>query len=612
MPARETYAAQRVVDEARRHVEATGLVRVVTRILVHGRAVSAGRCTCCGSTSAMIEEERADIDLLIDADTGDRVLRSEAEDVSEYDRLAAGARPIDLPIRVSRAQLDVLLSDAPLIFVSGGSRAGKSHVAAWWLARRILLRGGRGRQFWILGPSVRTCFVSLGKLLLGREGEPPVLPLDEAGRPALAVRWPDSAKAHDLATVLLDGTVIDLRPLSRTGAEQIRGESLQDALLEEATAIRHLEHYVEAQARVSSAGGSLLASTTPDPPHFLEQTIAAAEREHAAADEEGRPARVVHWSLTRWDNPWLDPARIAEDEARLRETVGEAAVSRQVYGRWVVADGGRFWRHWDPAFVLPPREDSSLDRCTTVDGEPMIDVTERAAARFVGWSGDAGWFVRGLRAANLRWICGLDINRRPVSLMALKIWATASTLHDPGAWGVAVVGEVGRASVESIAAFADFAAVAAGGRFAGTLVYADPQHCHREKDLRHTATPSAGNESAVELARAGFDCRPAATRLASGAPTLGTIQAQRHVPASPSRGDSHELLQRLMYEGRFYVSPQCPRLLEALDKQQPRPGFNEPIKVANAASDRLSNALDGVRYAVWRLFGAPDGPTLRR
>ena len=189
----------------------------------------------------------------------------------------------------------------------------------------------------------------------------------------------------------------------------------------------------------------------------------------------------------------------------------------------------------------------------------MIDVTERAAARLVGWSGDAGWFVRGMRASNLRWICGLDVNRRPVSLMALKIWATAATLHDPAAWGVAVVGEVGRASVESIAAFSDFAAVAAGGRFAGTLVYADPQHCHREKDLRHAATPATGNESAVELAR-GFDCRPAATRLASGAPIPGQLQAQRHVPASPSRGDSHELLQRLMYERRFYVSPQCPRL----------------------------------------------------
>lgn len=612
MPARETYAAQRVVDEARRRVESTGLVLVRTTIHVHARRESPGTCPCCGSRTAEIAETIPDIALLIDADTGDRVLRSEASDVDAFDRLAADARVIDLPIRVSRAQLDVLLADSPLIFVSGGSRAGKSHVAAWWLARRLLLRGGRGRLFWILGPSVRTCWISLGKLLLGREGEPPVLPLDEAGAPALAVRWPDSEKAHDLRTVLLDGTIIDLRPLSRRGAEQIRGESLQDALLEEATAIKHLEHYVEAQARVSSAAGSLLASTTPDPPHFLEDTIAAAEREQAAAEEEGRSPEVVHVSLTRWDNPWLDPTRIARDEAVLRSTAGEAAVSRQIYGRWVVADGGRFWRHWGDGFILPPREDSSIDRCTTVDGEPMIDVTERAAARFVHWSGDAGWFVRGMRASNLRWICGLDVNRRPVSLMGLKVWATAATLHDPAAWGVAVVGEVGRASVESIAAFADYAAIAAGGRFAGTLVYADPQHCHREKDLRHSATPAAGNESAVELARAGFDCRPAATRLASGAPTLGQIQAQRHVPSSPSRGDSHELLQRLMYEKRFYVSPQCPRLLEALDKQQPRPGFNEPIKVANAASDRLSNALDGVRYAVWRLFGAPDGPSLRR
>ena len=242
----------------------------------------------------------------------------------------------------------------------------------------------------------------------------------------------------------------------------------------------------------------------------------------------------------------------------------------------------------------------------------MIDVTERAAARFVGWSGDGGWFVRGLRATNLRWICGLDVNRRPVSLMALKVWATAATLHDPGAWGVAVVGEVGRSSVESIAAFADYATIAAGGRFAGTLVYADPQHCHRERDLKASASPTVGNESAVEMARAGFDCRPAATRVVAGGATADGVRGARHIPASPGRGDSHELLQRLMYEKRFYVSPQCPRLLEALDKQQPRPGFNEPQKVANAASDRLSNALDGVRYAVWRLFGAPDGPTLRR
>ena len=192
MPARETYAAQRVVDEARRRVESTGLVLVRTTIHVHERRQSPGRCPCCGSATAEISESRDDIALLVDVDSGDRVLRTEADDVEAFDRLAATARVIDLPIRVSRAQLGVLLADAPLIFVSGGSRAGKSHVAAWWLARRLLLRGGRGRLFWILGPSVRTCWISLGKLLLGREGEPPVLPLDDAGLPALAVRWPDS------------------------------------------------------------------------------------------------------------------------------------------------------------------------------------------------------------------------------------------------------------------------------------------------------------------------------------------------------------------------------------------------------------------------------------
>lgn len=608
MPARETYATARVVEEARRLVESVGLVRIRTTIFVHERGDGSAACPCCGSRSASISETIPDLDLLIDADTGDRVLRSEATDLKAFDELAATARDIPITIRVSRPQLAILLAEAPLIFVSGGSRVGKSAIAAWWFVRRMLLRGGRGRIFWILGPSVRACFISLGKILLGREGEPPALPLDDLGRPLLAVRWPDSDKAHDLRTVLLDGTILDLRPLSRKGAEQIRGESLVDALLEEATAIKRLEHYVEAQARVASANGTLFASTTPDPPHFLEDTIVAAEKEQAAAEEEGRTPRVIHASLTRWDNPWLDPARIAEDEVRLRETAGEAAVSRQIYGRWVVADGARFWRHWDERYVLPPREDSSISRCVTVDGRTMIDVTERAAARFVNWS-DAGWFVRGLRASNLRWICGLDVNRRPISLMALKIWSTEETMNDPGAWGVAVVGEVGRASVESVAAFADFASIAAGGRFAGTLVYADPQHCHRERDLKTSSTPMAGNESAREMALAGFDCRPAATR-ATGGVTIGTTRG--HVPCSPSRGDSHELLQRLMYEGRFYVSPQCPRLLEALDKQQPRPGFNEPIKVANAASDRLSNALDGVRYAVWRLFGAADGPTLRR
>ena len=63
----------------------------------------------------------------------------------------------------------------------------------------------------------------------------------------------------------------------------------------------------------------------------------------------------MHTSLTRWDNPWLDPARIVRDEAVLRSTAGEAAVARQIYGRWVVADGGRFWRHWADTFILPPR-----------------------------------------------------------------------------------------------------------------------------------------------------------------------------------------------------------------------------------------------------------------
>lgn len=590
----------RTLDRLAEEVDAPRLVHVYTTIQVYDRGEDDG---------PLAAERLDDIHVLIDVDDQVRIVRGEGNREAFDELVGEADAHVEIPIRCSRAQLPILLSEATLVMISGASRSGKSEVAQRRLIRAWLLKGGRGKLIWIMGPELRACYIALEKLLIGREGKPPALPTTPLGRPMLASRWPASRHAKDLRTVLIDGTVVDLRPLDRAGGQRIRGESLIAGNVTEATAVRDKENLVEAVQRVSEEDGYLTLDTTPDPPHYLEDTKAAGER---ALEEEARggpPAEVAHFALDRYTNVWVPSEKTRREEEKIRNTMGEAAVRRHIYGEWVAAGGGRFWVHWQPEkMVLAPHEGEDLGAMTGLDGQVFLDVTDRAVRGFTDQSDN--WFIRGLRATNLRYIGGLDVNQRPQVMPVVKVFATRATIGRPDAWGIVVMDEVGMSYAGSLRAFADYAKDAARGRYRGIMVVADPQNCHKDRDIRAGRTGRhGGNEAAKAMADVGFDVRPAATAWSPG----GVREMPREYPWSPPVEDSHELVQRLMYEGRLYVHPRCARTLEAFERQQqderaPR----RPLKGKNDSSDRLSHVPDGIRYAVWRLFGpSRKGPTPR-
>lgn len=595
----------RVVDRIERQLARRPLIRVQTEILVHDRwpTGKGPPCPCCGSTVAHIVERRPDLDLLLDRFRATRVARWRlpAAARARYDAEAEGedVEQLTILLRCAVAQVPILLASARAILVTGGSRAGKTQIAQTWFARQLLLRGGRGTLFWIMGPNRRQPWIALQKLLFGKGGTPSVLPRDEAnGDPLLASRWPDpqvGLNAKSLDVSLLDRTTIQLRPLDRADASRIRGEAIDAGLVEEASAVKHAENLIDAQNRVVDKDGSVLFSTTPDENPYLEEMIEAAAREQQKRDEDpSYTPSVVHFALSRYDNPWIPEERVRRDEESLRETGGQNAVDRQIHGKWIPRGLGRMWKHFDPdKHVLPPRSRRDLDTWTDPKtGAPFRDVTVAACRH---WFRTANPLRRGHRAANLNFIGGLDVNKRPITLVIAKVFAR--DLGDHSSWGLVVVDEVRMEYAETIIHAGRQFKRARGKLYEGITIVVDSTAMWSDRALQRGQAPSlrAGNESALALCDLGFDARAA------------QMSAQRK-PINPSRKDSHMLLHELMDGDRFYIaSGRAPQLLKSIDQQQAGP-TGLPHRVSNTAGDRLANPLDGLRYLAWRLWGKGRKP----
>ncbi|MCB9756269.1 MAG: hypothetical protein H6713_40635, partial [Myxococcales bacterium] len=430
MSSTTTYEDPRVVDRIERFVMRAPIVRVRTVLYVHERyddGEEGPPCPCCSSRVCHVVQEIDDLDLMIDRFRGIRVARwrLDPEDQAEYDEIAQGddVEELVIPLRCSRKQLDIILCDARLVIVTGGSRAGKTQVSQIWLLRRILRDGGPGSLFWILGPDLRAAWLAHAKMIWGTSTADPVLPADrESGDPLLCRRWPDrdrGQQAKDKRTLFLDGSTLDLRPLDRNDASRIRGEAISAGVVEEASAVKSSENLIDASNRVVDTGGSILMSTTPDDNEFLEECIASAHDEERNAVEE---PRTVHFELSRYDNPWLTTASVDKDVEDLRKKAGQAAVDRQILGKWVPRGNARQHVHFDfDCHVLPTRQNLDIEVWTDpTTGEGFLDVTKAAIKKLLP---PRNPLRRGHQASNFAYIGGLDVNKRPITLIVAKIFA---------------------------------------------------------------------------------------------------------------------------------------------------------------------------------------------
>lgn len=179
-------------------------LRIVAEIAVH-ESRKGPRCPCCRSKTAAIVERIPAADLVIDLESGDRIVREDVS-VATWDDLCALAELHEVPIRCHLKQLPLLLDDTGRhLYASGASRSGKTAVALYWLALQIIRRGGRGRRFWLVAQILPDALVLLKRLFLGDEDAPAILP------EALVEYMPSTERAGDKTTLLVDGSEIALK-----------------------------------------------------------------------------------------------------------------------------------------------------------------------------------------------------------------------------------------------------------------------------------------------------------------------------------------------------------------------------------------------------------------
>lgn len=547
------------------------LVLWTSTLAVHARREGHGPCPCCGCTTAHLTEERSLGDVLIETSSGERLTEAET-DAQTWAALVADAHVVPMRVWSSERQAQIVDASARQVVIDGGAQSGKTEGAARAFALDIQRRGGRGRVFWLIAPSRRSAYIQAQKLALGYQGREPVIPAE------LVARGPRSHRDENLSIELIDGTLIDCRPADRADGSKVDGQECQGVWVDEVTKIRHPVYWREALNRTSATGGRVYGTSVPMQGHWFKEDIDAAEA-------HGDASLLAHFAISRYDNVRIPKADIdAQVAIMLAKPNGQLAVDAEIFGKWVNADGLRYFVEFDLKRHVVANSarncDANVDATT---GDKFVDVTAKASER-VGRG--RGWFASGLKAGNRRWIIGCDINLSPMCGIVCQIFARGQDLDE---WGIAVVDEVSM-DYATLPAFADRLATVHRGEYRGALVIADPQNCHLHPDI---LAGRKGNASAKAFSDAGFDVRPAAHTTREG----------KRIPVSPDLTDSHLLLRRMMEQDRIVVASTAGRLLDALERVVLSPGTNLPVKEPNTASDRLSNPIDGLRYLAWSIFG---------
>lgn len=570
MPSKHHWEDANAIAALQKIFESAVLLHVRTRILIHGRARKGdGACPCCGSTEARIVEERPDLDLLIDRVSGERQLRSAVKNKAAFDATATVARLVDVPIRCHRHQLRLLLDGRHKILGAlGGNRAGKTAIAVGWFVRQLILKGGRGAKFWWVAPSRGQTMIAVEKLVTGEVSDrpqPPALPLDEVGRPILAVTWPETPRSSDQRIVLIDGTIIELHHASRPTGDNLKGRSVRGILLDEACAVAHRPNWGVLCSRLMDSGGQLFFATTPKGGHWLKEETVDAQKTNKDVYVE---------SLSTRDNPWVSKLELQRTIAVCHDA---NHVLREIDGQWV-SDTGNLWIHFSMAEHT--RDDPSFGML-----RDRQDITAQACRAH--WRLGNPW-VKGLRTTDPSFVLGQDFNISPMSTVVAKVFGDPAR---PATWGVYVLDEVQswQSDTWKHGNWLRSDKVRAGRvSYANNPIACDASGCNYDPTVVRGS--SVHHSSAAKtLADLGFDARSCAL-------------SPKGYPQNPRLLDSISLMHALMREGRIIVhGTRCPQLLRALTEQQVTP-FGLPEKVSHTASDRLSGPIDALRYLCWALF----------
>lgn len=632
MVSRAQFEDGAIVDKLEAYFRRRRIVHVHSEILVHARVAGAGPCPCCGSTLAGIVQRSQDLSLLIDRVTGERVerWRLRAEDLPEYERLAAAAEDAPIPLRATTEQLELLLTNAMVTMASGGSRGGKTTCAISWLVRRWMLRGGRGHKFFYVAPTTDIAFTFVDKLLRGTGNSPPILPAHADGTPsALVISYPDAPTTRDLRVRMIDGSIVILRHLAERSGKALKSKDVYDTLLDEGAEMKTIDQWSLLLNRmVDHPGAQIFVSSTPRPKHFLKTEVV----DKAAAGD----ADYLERPLSMRRNPWFDPVHV---QRIIDKQPTAAAVAREVDGRWA-SDGGMLWQHWDDDkyIVRPTGEGRGGRRLADVGAGPgrtlaPLDITPAVVREF--FKGPNPYTDRTM-IENLSYIGGQDFNCQPMTTVIAQVQAeagcptcgsVAAERYPPDQqqlrcedcrhrwipaaprfrqrctlwiWDEVVTGRTGRGTdtikhcerINSLELAKEIDASLQESPYSrlaivcdATGAYNDPTGKRIVKYFKRRA-PCA----AETMAHHGFDAR---------APWHWD---ESDKPRNPKIKPSVEQMHALMREGRLRIHERCHDLLHSI-REQEADAEGLPVKESGTASDRLSSPIDALRYLCWAVFG---------
>lgn len=580
-------------------------LRIVATIKVHDRRpeIDGTRCSCCNSPDALVVRELPAADVVIDLRTGDR-LTVDNTSGETWAELCALAERHDLPLRCSVTTLPLLLDETGRhIFASGGNRSGKTSTGLVWLALQWLRRGGRERRFWLVASTDAKAFRLLEKLFRGTGESPAILPA------VLIERCPDTHRASNLQTRIVDGSLVDLRSFSGDpGAERLKSDSIVAALVDEAAHLPAPDSLTALRGRCVDAAGRLWLASTPRPSSFLRADVVdkALEYERLPAEDE-RKASGRHegaaWLLAMLpmtSNPWLPLANIERDMSTLDMSKPEN--QRDFGGAWI-ANEGLYWEgKFDPERHTFAHEDRDIAAWSamflaSVGAVGHVPITGAVRRRLCS-SPSRNPHHATIRATNDTWLLGQDVNFRMESVL-VQVSAPADKRDDPDAWHVWVAD-----CVTSVRSNSD--------AHAERLVSGELSRVFDPRGSKHaldgclvicdaTAITAVDPHQRKHHQSGSIVDTFARHNLEVRAPLYKLGADHKYKKVQPERAATFAVLRRLLDEGRLHVASRCGPLLEAFATQLSEPNGQCPLDGRHGKWDERMGPVDALRYLTYAI-----------
>jgi hypothetical protein len=585
-------------------------VYVVANLLVHDRREKVdgvARCSCCRSPDATIVETIEMVNVVIDCVTGERIYESGVS-ASKWAEYCALATHHVIPLRCSTKTRDLFLDTSNrAICIAGAQRAGKTSTALTLFALDVLLRGGLNRNAWLVAPTDGKAFKLLSKLLrpttIGKSGfAPSILP------PELVARTPDTHRSSNLQTVLIDGTIIDLKSFhGDPGAERLKSDPCVAILCDEAAHLPSPDSIAALTGRCMDADGRLVLASTPRPSAVMTKLVVepALDWERLDPRDERKQtgdhpgAQWIFRSLPILENVFLNLERTLAKLKGVDMTRPEN--QRDWAGAWV-ANEGKCFVDFDPDLHIVKHEardvaQLSAQALAEQGADDHVPITANVVKALFGKRNPHYKMMAG--ATNTRYVLGTDVNINPMSTVIVQVTAPASDKKDPEKWHYWVIDNIVSPVSNSLKHAEEVVSMGKATRydphgfaspFKGCGMIMDSTSISRDPTAhRYGGSPGAIAEI---FGKVGIDVR---------APVYRTSSAGETKHRNPDRTDTFALLHRLFRERRLHIFAPAGNLLDSLNTLLVMPDGICAIDARRGRIDQANGVTDGLRYVVFAI-----------